>query len=297
MPSTLLTGNSYVANSGDNTAFRAYGTAISNAFANAGWVQTSDTGQIDWATVVANGTANATFSLGYQIWRMNDALQNTAPVYVKLDWRTTYINNSPGLIFTIGAGSDGSGNLTGNPSLNIAMRSSSASSANPWPAYFRGNPGDITICMWANSVNVTAWVLNIERCKDAGGNDTANGVAVVWGGIVSGGVAVDIHQYVYIPGIGATSTEASLGIFGPTGNTVASGYQTLMFPIFCYKGVTTYPLLNIIGAHVGLAAPNAPFTVPLYGNNHTYITPIYTDRFTTRISSTAGVYSIALRWE
>jgi hypothetical protein len=79
---TLLTTNNYLTNVATNTGLRNLGTAVSNAFANAGWVQASDTGQINWGTVVGNSSV----TFGYEIWRMNDALANTTPIYVKCVW-------------------------------------------------------------------------------------------------------------------------------------------------------------------------------------------------------------------
>ena len=93
MASTLFSSGMHTPNTGDVTAFRTYGTAISNAFANSGWVKTSDVGQIDWTTVPANGTVT---THGFEIWRMNDALAQTAPCYLKIVYQTLYQTNGPG---------------------------------------------------------------------------------------------------------------------------------------------------------------------------------------------------------
>lgn len=62
-----------------DAAFRTWGLAYNAKLAAAGLVQTADTGQIDWATVLAATAINTV--QGYEIWRFDDALQATVPVF------------------------------------------------------------------------------------------------------------------------------------------------------------------------------------------------------------------------
>jgi hypothetical protein len=67
----------------DDATFRVWGSGLAAQIAAMGLVQTSDTGQINWATV----TRPAIGALaGYEMWRFNDALQATKPVFIRLDY-------------------------------------------------------------------------------------------------------------------------------------------------------------------------------------------------------------------
>jgi hypothetical protein len=70
----------------DDATFRAWGSGIAAQIAAMGLVQTSDTGQINWVTV-ARPALNTI--AGYEIWRFNDALQATKPVFIRIDYGTS----------------------------------------------------------------------------------------------------------------------------------------------------------------------------------------------------------------
>jgi hypothetical protein len=92
-----------------DATFRAWGSAVSANLATVGLIQTADTGQIDWATVTMGGAGVD----GYEIWRFNDALQATAPVFMKIGYGNANLTTVPGVYLQVGTGSDGSGGLTG----------------------------------------------------------------------------------------------------------------------------------------------------------------------------------------
>src|SRR5262245_52043536 len=93
--------------------FRAWPQWIHDKLSAAGWVQTSDTGQIDLTTVVKPAAVST--SQGYEIWRMADSLQATFPVFMKLEYGSGASSaNNPQIWITLGTGSNGSGTLTGN---------------------------------------------------------------------------------------------------------------------------------------------------------------------------------------
>ena len=94
-----------------DAAFRTWGSAISSALTTIGLTNTSDTGQINWTTVT-RPTANT--MAGYEIWRFNDTLQSTRPIFIKLEYGTGSNVLYPHMVASIGTGSDGAGTLT-NP--------------------------------------------------------------------------------------------------------------------------------------------------------------------------------------
>jgi hypothetical protein len=92
--------------------FQPFCTKIKAALDGAGLVQTSDTGQLNVATVTYPGTDN-TYTTGYLIYRFNDSLQGTDPVFLKIFLGRGSSSALVRMRVDIGQGSDGAGNLTG----------------------------------------------------------------------------------------------------------------------------------------------------------------------------------------
>lgn len=113
-----MTTNSYsaVVDQSTDAGFRAWGSTLSTAFAAAGLVQTADTGQINWSTVVR---ASAGAIAGYEIWRLP-----SSALFYKIEYGSggngiTY----PNIVITIGTGSNGTGSLTGQQSTRQSVMS------------------------------------------------------------------------------------------------------------------------------------------------------------------------------
>jgi hypothetical protein len=106
-------GEAYTALMTSDAHFRLWGSRLNAAFAGAGLVQTADTGQINWTTVSRPTAANTI--AGYEMWRFDDSLQGSAPIYIKIQYRSlgNASGNSAGVRFTVGQGTDGALTLTG----------------------------------------------------------------------------------------------------------------------------------------------------------------------------------------
>lgn len=297
MPS-LLTSNSYTANSGDNTSFRAYGTAISDAFANAGWTKASDTGNTDWTSVVANGTSNTTQDNAWEIWRMSDALQSTAPCYVKITYKTWGGTNAPGFTFQLGTGTNGTGGLTGVLSANTAVQISTQASTITGPFYFCGDTSRMMMALWSKATTWTSGhiLLGIERTKDANGNDTAEGILFLTAGL-NVSFSAKLDNTLWIPYAGACTPETDLPIFTQNNATGGSGTAVNLYPIYINKGVFVNPLLNAICAPSVLCTYNVPFSVTFYGATHTFL-PLPSQAWDTRTGAvTSATFPLCMRWE
>lgn len=154
-----------------------------------GLTQTADTGQIDTATVTRPGVnANA----GYAIFRFNDTLQATAPIFIRFDFGTDNGASEPRIQFLVGAGSNGSGTITG-PLLAQRAMTVSVGAASAVTAYisrwvYNATLGFLGIA-WktgAQGVDGNQGVLFIGRLCDSSGATTANGVYSVAIGITNG---------------------------------------------------------------------------------------------------------------
>lgn len=115
---------------GNTTLLRATGAALRTMFETMGFVRTADTGQIDWTTVNSGGATNDV--KGYEVWRFDDALQATRPVFFKVQY-VNGISYGSGyalrVLIEFGTASNGSGTLSGlgsgtsyrisNPNQNV----------------------------------------------------------------------------------------------------------------------------------------------------------------------------------
>lgn len=103
---------------------RITGSAISKLLTDAGLSQTSDTGQINWATV-SKPTAGYTL-LGYEIRTIPTSIGS---LVLKFSYYTNGATSGNGLTFRyeVGTGSDGSGAITGSFGPEIVMGVTSGS--------------------------------------------------------------------------------------------------------------------------------------------------------------------------
>jgi hypothetical protein len=172
MTTTTWSTTAYVS---DTATFRAAGLEIKNALTTLGCVQTADTGQIDWATVTYPGV---NVDAGYEIWRFNDALQGTAPVFFKLVYGH-HNNGSPAYIriqVQVGTGSNGTGTLTGTTSTLSNFTKLATPSVGNFPSYGCMLNGNLTLSLKVGSGG-EGW-LSICRAQDSTGADVATGVII-----------------------------------------------------------------------------------------------------------------------
>lgn len=167
-----------------DAAFRAWGSEFSAKLAAVGLVQTSDTGQINWATVTRAGT-NA--DAGYEVWRFNDSLQATAPIFMKVYYGTGGTTTNPRIRMQVGTASNGSGTVSGTGSANtdiITPFSSITSTVTNYNSYACLSNGTFWISwkVGANGAATTAGLgfYAIERSTDDTGAPTGDAVSQTW---------------------------------------------------------------------------------------------------------------------
>jgi hypothetical protein len=139
---------------------------IHDGIAAVGLVQTADTGQIDPSRAV-NPRTTLTL-IGYEIWRFDDALQATQPVFLKV----AYYTGNPSTVFvirlTVGLGSDGSGTLT-TPSTEMtgACANNPSGTGYIYIYFYKGAFG-IFSTGYTSGADRLNW-LWVERLRDPGG--------------------------------------------------------------------------------------------------------------------------------
>lgn len=225
---------STVLNNSSNAGFQAWATELYNEIIAAGLVQTADTGQLS-VPVSAARPGNAT-AAGYWIFRFNDALQATAPIFMKLEVGTSGSVDRPGIWYTVGTGSDGAGNITGVVRTRALAASNTApsSTSTPYSSYINHEDGFFGMSWKANSSIYSGQsFIAICRTTDDAGDPTANGYFIVANG--SGAVCGIWGGY------SKSDTERNWCMvpFALTNSAVAGDYQ-----VFKVYGV--YPTARIV---------------------------------------------------
>lgn len=159
--------------------FRAWGSEISARLAAIGLVQTADTGQINWTTVTRPGTNTAA---GYEIWRFNDSLQGSAPIFLKVEYGTGSGATSPGMWLTVGTGSNGSGTITGTATTRVQCSSNAAATntLTNYQSYACAVDGLAWIATKFNAAVTGKGSMGFAICRtcDASGSPTTTGFVV-----------------------------------------------------------------------------------------------------------------------
>jgi hypothetical protein len=158
---------------------RAWAQFIENTLVTTGgWIVTADTGQTLPSALTVPATSNT--KVGYRVYRMADALQATAPCFMRLDFGGGGAGILPAIWVTIGTGSNGAGTITG---VFIATGySGSQQAAGPLNCYGSAATSRFTLGMFCvGTANAYPWTFGLERSKDGSGNDTSDGLLFLFG--------------------------------------------------------------------------------------------------------------------
>ncbi len=260
MAAVTTTINSYL---NSDALFRLWGKAISDQMLAGSWVKTTDTGQIDWATITRAASNTAA---GYEIWRSNDAGGGLNEIYVKIEYGSGTSNVFASNWLTVGWGSNGSGTLTGVTTTRTQM------SSNNWndalhTTYLSVSAGRFCFAVF-NSTSVSAYLISLERTLS---NSLAlqNEILVMYQSL-AGGFS---YRQVLNQGTGAYPAVTSAGIASAVvdSNSLQSGNAGLGL-VFGQRGGFTNPSANIIGCYgTNLGSPGTQISVDTYGSAINYM--------------------------
>lgn len=287
---------SSVVDHSSDAAFRAWGSELSGKLAAAGLVQTSDTGQINWTTVTRPGANTAA---GYEIWRFNDSLQSSAPIYIKLEYGTSAASTRPGAWITVGTGTNGAGTITGVASTRTTIHHSAGpvSTSTAYPSYLCVAEGFAGL-LWkhdAGASGISLFFFAVCRSVDTSGAPTTTGCYIYMKPsavgpcntaalrFTGGGYTVANNtSFCAVPGALTTSVDDS-------GN-----YQAY---INFFPTPTVRPNLYICTTSFNDFSFATTFSVALIGSTpHTYIHLAGSGGYGS-ISGTPSNYSLAMLWE
>lgn len=187
--------------SASDANFRTWGSTISAAFAAVGMVQTADTGQINWTTVAIPGMAST--DAGYEVWRFDDALQATVPIFFRVVYGTGGVanNRTRVLLHSVGTGSDGAGNLTGAIAYNTNITYGATTDNTARNCYFSSDGSGLAAVLCLDSSYVgSRGVMVIDRLRDADGTPNGAGfIVAAIGGMNSANYAIWSPPTVHTP--------------------------------------------------------------------------------------------------
>lgn len=276
-----------------DAGFQAVVTAVHTRITGFGWVQTADTGQINPATVTRPGGTNV--ASGYLFYRMADALQATAPVYLKLEVGTGAGTQMFGIWVQVGSGSDGAGALTGVISDRIQYATSANGTTTPFDCRFSGDTDRFAMCLWRDdTTTLRTLVFGIERSKGATKANTGSGVIIQGGhgGSTSATGAFFKQQYLDRTS-GPGNVDNILVSACPTGATGGYGTTVGVYPTIPLAGVAQEPGLNFGIYLTGDIAAGSTQAITVAGTAHSYL--ILGDNLPWASWTTST--RLAMRWE
>jgi hypothetical protein len=223
------------------------------------------------ATTTTTSLPTTTSNTVFEIWKMNDTLQATMPIIVRLDYGVT-ANSGPWIRATTTTSTDGAGNA-GSVTTGIQDVSNNGSanqSTTAFPSYMSGSINRINGAFWepANTSGKGAF-FNIERSHDTTGNDTTEYATMI---TVAGGqnVAPSITQ-ISINSTNATTTETKLAVFSTHSTTTGDfGPSTLLCPAFPVVGKIGNPIIGVLVGKASDWFDQTQIAFTLYNVTHTY---------------------------
>lgn len=282
--------------------FRLWGGGISAALATVGLVKTADSGQIDWTTVVKPTAAGQ--SRGYEIWRFDDALQATQPVFIRLDYGSGSVSaNNPGLYVALGTATDGAGLLTSATGFPNTVLYSPGNPAVPFAIpntgfVFNGNGNDYSTTTLNNlyvasddgsSLMIAGWysaagsgfttqtggLVVVERTRDQDGAPNGDALMMVrtYGTSQPNTAMVMLGRassfYGNVTATGVLAVHGAKQLLTPTSGLVGSTLNT--YPVF--TGAVPQlcgPSKHLVALWSSDQSVNTQFDLTVYGTTCTY---------------------------
>lgn len=309
----------------DDASFRAWGSAISAGLAAVGLVKVAVTGAVDWGTVVRGTSDESGTPWGFEVWRFDDALQATHPVFIKVEYggsnSTATVQALPALWVTVSRGVDAAGNPVNilaprracQP--NITASSPSANRTSIEPIFVSSDGSSICVVPRTGAVadGVHAPAFIVDRSRDNTGAPTSAGGVILTEGAgqpttssssASTASPAQMHAWTYagdswrgdVPAVCPSSVNGS-AVAAST--SLAVGDKAPVFPLVVT--VPNHEPWQVLAAVTVLAgdAANGPFTANVLGRIRNYRSIPVGDAHCRWMSGTSalGYTGLCILWE
>lgn len=258
---------SVVPRQSSDAEFRSWGSAISTALAAVGMTQTADTGQINWTTVTRAGANNT--DAGFEIWRFNDAMQSTFPVFMRLGYGRSNNSDSNRLAISFGSGTNGSGTLTGVwlSSTDIGMISSGSSALDCY-ASGDGSGMFLSHCPSAATGQVRS-MLMVDRPRGISNGTAAAGLFVAWKASTTTGVLGELIVNPDSTVAYSSAAESPTGLPTASASTIGLDNDMVGFDYAFSDGVVRGARMAAMGSLTDLALGASDLSMSLMGSSVT----------------------------
>ena len=270
----------------DDAGFRTWGSALSAQIAAVGMVQTADTGQINWTTVV-KGTVGSL--AGFEMWRFNDAWQATHPVFFKVEYGHQSAGGgvfNPIMRFQAGTATTGAGVMIGQ-SGGLRTNVQSQRQINR-ESVCSGGPGRFGLCTGIDTANFNSGLhYFIERTKLSDGTITTDGI-----------ISFSIQNFEFIPFVGkipAFETRNNALNLGWGSEEYIDANTQSFAPCMVFYGKPRYAswLTYLTGGVTDLT----PITFTHLGGPHTYLPLGKSIDSVTNTVTSLGRHSLLMLYE
>jgi hypothetical protein len=279
-----------------NAGWQAWATELFDESILAGLVQAADTGQLTTPVTTPRPATNT--SGGYWILRLDDALQATAPIFIRVEPGTSSGGASfPRILVTIGTGTNGAGTITGTilSSVQFTYNAAPASTVTPYTTYINHDEGFFGLAFKSGANPNGSGFLAFNRTTNDDTTPNGNGYFIVHKTSPANANAAAVC------GIfgGASFAEANknwcMVPFSITSSTAGSDFQA--FKVYgVYPAARIVPQLVVVVAGE-LAMGNTTGALEIVdGVTHDYISVGVAGSACT-VSNNAATYNFAMLWD
>lgn len=245
--------------------FRAWATSLNDHLIAAGLIQTTDTGQLDLTTATRPGVS--TYA-GYRIYRFNDTLQSTAPVFIRIDFGTGTSATIPSVNVRVGTGTNGAGTLTGRFTAIYTLLPGASGSATYDQHVATGLDKSYLALAWYvhQSSQNCGGVLIVDRSRNTDGSPNGDGFYVAC--YAGTGSAITYTAAAMLPNTGGAVVAGSVTALSAGAQTsLIQGTEVSLVPHFCFTPKMHAPAKAVLSTmQTDLPYTGSTVTVAHYGN-------------------------------
>ena len=265
-----------------DATWRAMLSAIKTGIEAMGWVQTSDTGQIDFATVLKPTSGSQV--RGYALWQAADTLAGSYPMILRIQFGSAGSATQTRFLISWGYATDGAGTFSGvTNSWSSITYDAPSSTTTAYNCYFSGDTNRLVFLLFDNYTGSADnnLCIGMERSHD---NTDAGFFAFA----ASGGGNNQNHRFIPYTGAMHAAKNNFDGINPSFATLIGTNVGT--FPIFPLYVIGLNPSTQLMTYRQDDVSAGSTPTVSMYGASHTF--------FMTR--AVKGAYNanfLAIRWD
>lgn len=271
--------------------FRAWGSAVSTALGQM-LTRVTQTGEINWATVNAPVAAN-TFQ-GFEVYRLNDSLQSTAPLFFKFEYGSSTLTTFSAIRLTIGKGVDGSGVITRVLQSAVYVFAGNAVATVASNCYISNGDGSgFVFSLQPDIPSTCGGFCCVERSRNSIGQATGDALLLAFA--TYGAIGHNNRFIAY--NLETTLTADNAGLFAcplplVSDVGVTNGAVAQFFPVACIApNGATWRSRMLLGAARQNASLGQPAESILYGQNY-----IGLGSGVQRADQRGGIYATYMIW-